>query len=579
MDEQESATSLLGRRLAWRSGVPWREGLEEQCAGDPVTAWRLLLRHRGLEGEEDEWFAPRLARLPDPLSMVDAGKAAARLITAMERGERVHIFGDFDADGVAATAVLVEGLRAAGLAVTWEVPHRSDQGHGIAVDSVRRQAASGCRVGISCDTGITCFAAAEAAAAHDMDLIITDHHLPEADGGGALPPAFAILNPARADCGFAGRRLCGCGVAFFLLAALWKLLRAAGRPPAYDLKRLLDRVALATIADMVELTGVNRILVHHGLARMQQQPSAGLKALLGVAGCDPGKGVRVETIAWQIAPRINAAGRMDHGETAVRLLLADDPAEAAALAGEMDALNRRRRSVEAETLRQVRRRLGDQGLIAAYDPKWHPGVVGLVAGKLARKAHRPAAIGYLDERETIHLSLRGVPGFHIQRLLADCSDLLDRFGGHAGAGGCALPKRRWSAFLHRFADTVSRQLAEGGIRKPPELIDLALTVDACHLALAERIARFEPTGEGNPPCRLLLHRAVIHRLRTVGAGALSLWMRAPGGAGIGAIAFRPGALAGTLREGMEVALVGRLERNDWNGNTTARFVVEDAVTP
>ncbi|MDX8414085.1 MAG: single-stranded-DNA-specific exonuclease RecJ [Mariprofundales bacterium] len=566
-------TTVKGRALAWGDQCAFMADLEQQTAREPVLAWQQLLSNRHLE-EESHWFTPQLALLPDPLQMVDAEKAALRLIAALDGNEAVHIFGDFDADGVNATAVLVEGLTAAGLTVSWEVPHRSRGGHGIAIDSVCQQVQLGCKVGISCDTGITCFAAAAKAFALGMDLIITDHHLPEASADKLLPQAFAILNPAREDCGFADRKLCGCGVAFYLLSALWKLLRADGRAPQYDLKNLLDRVAVATIADMMDLVGINRILVFHGLVKLQKNPSPGMAALLNIANWDSAKTVRVKTVSFEIAPRINAAGRMEHGELAVRLLLSANATEASELATEMDSLNKKRREVEVSIHKRAAARLKIGGVLAAYEEDWHPGVVGLVAGKLARKFHQPAAIGYIDDQEIIHLSLRGVAGFHVQQLLTVCGDLLTRFGGHAGAGGCALPRANWGKFLQRFGDAISAQLAAGKTIKPVLTIDLALTIGAAHLALADRIAHFEPIGKGNPACNLLLRGCTIRKVTLFKGGALSLWLASPEGM-LSAIAFRPGGLAEVLTEGSEVSLIGSLARNEWNGNANAQFVVED----
>jgi len=567
-------TTVRGHLLGWDDQRCFIDGLVQQSCSEPLAAWQQLLSNRHLE-DCPHWFAPPLAQLPDPLQMVDAEKGARRLIVALDANEPVHIFGDFDADGVNATAVLVEGLTGAGLTVSWEVPHRSQQGHGIAIDSVRQQVAQGCRLGISCDTGITCFAAAAEAAALGMDLIITDHHLPEASGEKLLPQALAILNPAREDCGFADRKLCGCGVAFYLLSALWKLLRADNRAPQYDLRNLLDRVAVATIADMMDLVGINRTLVFHGLAMLQHNPSPGMAALLNIANVDRSRAARVKTVAFDIAPRINAAGRMEHGDLAVRLLLSSNAAEAAALAGEMDALNKQRRTVEATIHKQAAARLKTGGVLAAYEEDWHPGVVGLVAGKLARKAHQPAAIGYIDDQEVIHLSLRGVAGFHIQQLLTDCGDLLTRFGGHAGAGGCVMPRANWGKFLQRFSDAISEQLAAGNTIKPVVIIDLALTIAAAHLSLADRMAHFEPVGKGNPACNLLLRGCTIRKVTVFKGGALSLWLDSPEGM-LSAIAFRPGVLAEVLTEGRELALIGSLSRNEWKGNAKAQFIVEDA---
>ncbi|MFQ5345748.1 MAG: single-stranded-DNA-specific exonuclease RecJ, partial [Mariprofundus sp.] len=480
--------TVKGFRLAWRHGP-----LE---AGDPAGAWQGLLEARGIQ-ESDPFFAPRLAGLPDPFAMMDMEKAAERVADAISAEEKIHIFGDFDADGVNGTAILVEALRAAGSHVSFSIPHRADQGHGIGVEPVQEAVAEGAKLGISVDTGTTCFEACVAAAELDFDLIISDHHLPEE----TLPDAFALLNPARSDCGFADRKLCGTGVAFFLLMAVWQKLAQKNARPDFDLRVLLDRVAVATIADVMDVVGVNRILVYHGLQRLNSKPSTGMQALLKVAKIK--KKVSAETIGFYLAPRINAAGRLQHGDAAMRLLSTHDPAEAMALAMELDATNKQRRLVEAEVFKQAELILGDAELLAVYDQRWHAGVVGLVAGRLARKHGKPAAVGFVTPDGDVRVSLRGMPGFHIGDLLNLCSDHLDGFGGHAGAGGGTVRAGHWDDFTAAFAQGIREQAANADNHRLKS-IDGVLGLGCMHIGLAERLARFEPIGRGNPACLWLL---------------------------------------------------------------------------
>lgn len=390
--------TLRGRKLVWRS--------KSLHADDPLSAWQGLLSARGMN-ESDAFFTPRLADLPDPFAMQDMDKAANRLAVAIQQNEPIHVFGDFDADGVNGTAILVEALRAAGAAVTFSIPHRADDGHGIGVEPVLEAAGRGIRVGISVDTGTTCMDACAAAVEAGMDLMVTDHHLPEE----VLPPAYALLNPARADCGFADRKLCGTGVAFFLLMAVWKVLSDKDARPDFDLRSLLDRVAVATVADVMDLVGVNRILVYHGLQKLNTEPSIGMRALMNVARVN--KTVSAETIGFYLAPRINAAGRMQHGEAAMRMLSTQDKDEALALAAELDVSNKQRRLVEAEVFKQAEAKLAGSDVLATWDAEWHAGVVGLAAGRLARKHGRPAAVGFVTPDGCVRVSLRGMPGFHI----------------------------------------------------------------------------------------------------------------------------------------------------------------------
>ncbi len=557
------ATTLRGHRLYWRNGPLHAE--------HPAQAWQGLLAARGLR-ESDAFFSPRLGDLPDPFAMQDMGRATDRLVRAIEAGQHIHVFGDFDCDGVSGTAILTEALSGAGVEVTSSIPHRADDGHGIGAGAVREAHAAGCTLGISVDTGTTCFVACEAARELGLDLIVTDHHLPE----DSLPDAFAVLNPARPDCGFAGRALCGTGVAFFLLMAVWRRLRERGAAPSFDLRRLLDRVAIATVADVMPLTGVNRILVHHGLSRMRTRPSTGVAALARVARL---RGMMtVQDIAFQLAPRINAAGRMEHGEQAMRLLMTADAAEAEALAADLDACNRQRQRVEREMLRKVEEHLAaaPDDVLAACDGDWHAGVVGLVAGRLARRHGRPAAIGFVEPGGKVRVSLRGVPGFHVGEILNACAAHMEQFGGHSGAGGGSVSPGKWEDFRQAFgrACTELRKGTEAASRLE---IDGMLTPSAVHAGLVERLDRFEPCGQGNPGCLWLLHRGHIVNRQDLRAGTVRL-VYAGDGAQVEAIAFRAAALDAALQPGADSVLVGRLQFNHFHGPGTVQFVIEDAVS-
>ncbi len=561
-DEAHVGTTLKGNALCWRHGPLY--------AANPLQAWQGILAVRGLS-ESDAFFSPRLGDLPDPEGMRDMSPAADRLARAIEAKERIHVFGDFDCDGVSGTAILTEALGAVGVPVSSSIPHRADDGHGIGVEAVREAHASGCTLGISVDTGTTCFAACTEAQSLRFDLIVTDHHLPEA----RLPEAFAVLNPARADCGFAGRALCGTGVAFFLLMAAWRRLREREVAPAFDLRQLLDRVAIATVADMMPLTGVNRILVYHGLRLMREHPAAGVAALMQ-AGRVKGM-VTVQDIAFQLAPRINAAGRMQHGEQAMRLLMASDPGEAEKLAADLDACNRLRQRVEREILKRVETHLAatSDEVLAAYDPEWHAGVVGLVAGKLARRHGRPAAIGFVEAGGVIRVSLRGAPGFHVGEILQACSEHMEHFGGHQGAGGGSIRPENWEGFRQAFG-LASTQLAGDAEEARKIEIDGVLALSAIHAGLVERLGRFEPCGQGNPECVWLLEGGSIANRQDLRAGAVRLRYVAADGQ-VDAIAFRAGGLETALQPGNRVGLVGRLSFDRFRGRGAIQFVIDDVM--
>ncbi|MDQ6986201.1 MAG: DHHA1 domain-containing protein, partial [Mariprofundaceae bacterium] len=429
--------------------------------------------------------------------------------------------------------------------------------------------ARGICLGISVDTGTTCLAACKQAKALGLDLIVSDHHLPDAE----LPQAFALLNPARADCGFADRKLCGTGVAFFLLMAVWKLLSDKDAKPNFDLRSLLDRVAVATVADVMDLVGVNRILVAHGLQRLNTKPSVGMQALMTVARVK--KAANAETIGFYLAPRINAAGRMQHGESAMRLLSTADADEAAMLAEELDVTNKQRRQVEAEVFKQAELKLGDSDVLAIYDEAWHAGVVGLAAGRLARKHGKPAAVGFITPDGVIRVSLRGQPGFHVGDLLNACSAHLEGFGGHAGAGGGSLKNGCWDAFVAAFAAAVTAQQkqADDHLLLP---VDGTLGLGAMHIGLAERLSRFEPLGRGNPVCTWLIENLHIADRRDLKGGVVRLKLT-DGSRWIDGIVFGANALNDAIQPGLTVSLVGQLQKDDWRGNGAVQFVIEDVI--
>ena len=553
--------TVKGRRLTWHHGP--------LVADDPAAAWHGLLAARGLS-ESDPFFAPRLADLPDPFAMTDMERAAARVAGAVLDGEKIHIFGDFDADGVNGTAILVEALRAAGTEVSFSIPHRAAEGHGIGVEPVREAAAAGIKLGISVDTGTTCFDACAAAQEHDFDLIVSDHHLPEE----TLPNAFALLNPARADCGFAGRKLCGTGVAFFLLMAVWKKLGEAGRRPDFDLRVLLDRVAVATIADVMDIVGVNRILVYHGLQRLNTNPSVGMQALLTVAKIK--KAVTAETIGFYLAPRINAAGRLQHGEAAMRLLSTNDADEALRLAGELDETNKQRRLIEAEVFKQAEFVLGDSEVLAVYDQRWHAGVVGLAAGRLARKHGKPAAVGFVTPDGAVRVSLRGTPGFHVGNILNACSAHLEGFGGHAGAGGGSIKDGQWDGFKAAFGEAIASQAANASDHRL-QPIDGILGLNCMHIGLAERLARFEPFGRGNPACLWLLKDVQIADRRDLKGGVTRLKLT-DGSRWLAAIVFGANGMGDAIEPGLTVSVIGELQQDSYRGNGAIQFVIKDVIT-
>ncbi len=552
--------TLDGQPLRWRH-QPLR-------TSSPLHAWQSLLQARGLR-ESDAFFTPRLKDLPDPEAMQDMTAAADLLAQAVARGEHIHVFGDFDADGVCGTAILYQALCALGVGVSFSIPHRVNEGHGISLSALRKAVAQGATLGVSVDTGSSCHQACEEACALGMRMIITDHHLPEA----SLPRAEAVLNPARADCGFADQLLCGTGVAFFLLIALWRRLTKQQRQ-CLDLRCLLDRVALATVADAMDLRGVNRVLVAYGLSVMETSPSPGIAALLQRCRSRNNK-VNVEHISFHLAPCINAAGRMQHGEDAFRLLVSESSEEAESLAAQLQQYNRQRQNVEQRIWQQACATLNDHAPLLAWHPDWHAGVVGLVAGRLARQHGRPAAIGFGDN-DSIRLSLRGVEGFHVRELLKYCANHLQSYGGHQGAGGACLSLSQWDDFQQAFAEAVNKQQIAGkGVEKGLP-VDGEIRISAMHYGLAWRLRRFAPIGRGNPDCLWLLRGVQIAESRLLRGGVLRLRLQQDTHS-VAAVMFQASRYAPVLTPGSTVSLLGTLELDDWRGGQSVQFVIRHMI--
>ncbi|MBF0281485.1 MAG: single-stranded-DNA-specific exonuclease RecJ [Zetaproteobacteria bacterium] len=562
MNNLPTQSTLGNRSLTWRNHPIY--------AHEPVATWEALLASRALH-EEHPFFKPFLSELPDPFLMVDMQKAVDRICQALDAGERIHIFGDFDADGVCGTTILFEAFRAIDAKISYSIPHRSEQGHGIGEDAVEEALQAGCKVGISVDTGITCFAAAELAMAKGLDIIITDHHLPDR----TLPSAYAILNPAREDCGFADRQLCGTGVAFYLLVGIWKVRKQQGRPYHYDLRQLLDRVAIATVADVMSLVGINRILVHQGLQRMNQNlASIGVTALIKAVASRQ-KVIDAQTIGFFIAPHINAAGRMLHGEEALKLLSCQDPAQTAPFIEVLLQANKTRRTIESEVFQAAEARLNGGDLLAAYDDQWHAGVVGLAAGRLARKYHRPAAIGFLEPDGLIRLSLRSVSGYHIGEILHACSDCLVGFGGHQGAGGASLQPAHWQPFLTLFAQAIADQSGQQQLL-PTLAIDGSLQLSAIHIELVKRLQRFEPFGRGNAPVVWLVQDVTLAQLDMKAGGVMRMRL-SDGVQSLNAVMFGATKFKPSLSQGAMVSVIGSLQEDSYRGHGAIQFVVEDFI--
>ncbi|MBI2001004.1 MAG: single-stranded-DNA-specific exonuclease RecJ [candidate division NC10 bacterium] len=551
-------------------------GLARALDVPPLLASLLIRRGCDTPEAARTFLDAPLAALHDPRQMLGMDAAVDRLRVAVTRREPILVCGDYDVDGVSGVALLVSGLRRAGGEVEYAVPRRLEHGYGLHVSIAEQAAAGGVRVLVTVDHGITALEAVALARQRGMDVIICDHHLPPP----SLPPATAILNPRQADCPYPFKDLCGVGIAF-------KLLQGLFGPEAEDeLWPSLDLVALGTIADLVPLLGENRILVKHGLVQLAGTARPGLRALAEVAGIPLSRqgGIAAGRVAFGLAPRINAAGRLDDAAAAVRLLLTHDPSEARELATTLDRQNRERQELEgsilAEALAQAvaEHDLTRDRAIVLASPAWHPGVIGIVASRLVERFGRPTALIGTRGQEA-RGSARSAGGWHIADALGRCADLLLQYGGHRAAAGFSIHPDRIDAFRARFLSLAAEELTEEDLL-PTLAADAEVHLDALDLALADSLARLGPYGVGNPEPLLVARRLQVMRTpRQVGQNHLKMKVResSRGGQVMEAIGFNLGSFTQVLSQASapQVDLAFVPERNVWNDREILQLRVKD----
>jgi single-stranded-DNA-specific exonuclease len=466
-------------------------------AGSGSLARRVLAR-RGLTDSAaiERFLHPSLADLHDPLALKDMPQAVARLRQAIAAGEKILIYGDYDVDGTTSVVLLTKAIELAGGRASYHVPHRLKEGYGMRSEVVEAAAEAGTRLIVSVDTGIRAAEVVRHAAGLGIDVIVTDHHLPESE----LPPALAVLNPNRPDCSYPEKNLCGAGVAFKLAQALLATLGWPLEKQQRMAESLLKLVAIATVADVVPLTGENRVIVKHGLQGLREVRNPGLSALLEVARLGNGPPT-ARQVAFQIAPRLNAAGRMDKAQDAIELFLTNDPARARELAGRLDQRNTDRQQVEAEIREICERTAVDESAVGLvyYAENWHRGVIGIVAGRLVEMLHRPVfVLGRNPEDGLAQGSGRSIPAFHLLQALESMADLFVRFGGHEHAAGVTLEAARVDEFRERFNAYAAARLAPEDLVPQVEIDALIELSEITEKNVAE-LAALAPFGHGNPP--------------------------------------------------------------------------------
>ena len=568
--------SLTGRR--WTGPDPAQDRLAEAMAQQtrlPLPLCRILAA-RGVTPEDAPAFlAPSLRDLmPDPLTLKDMAPAADRLLQAVARSEKIAIFADYDVDGGASAALLLVWLRHFGLKATLYIPDRIDEGYGPNVPAMAQLAETHDLI-LCVDCGT--LSHEPIAAAKGADVVILDHHLALE----TLPPALAIVNPNRQDEDGALAHLCAAGVVFLLLVEANRRLKQQGQPTP-DLMALLDLVALATVADVAPLTGLNRAFVRQGLKVMARRDRPGLRALADVARMD--QAPTPYALGFLLGPRVNAGGRIGQADLGACLLATDNEMEATRIAARLDQLNTERREitelVREEALAQAEARGLDAPLVWAAAEGWHPGVVGIVAARLKEAAHRPAVvIGF--EGADGKGSARSIPGIDlgaaIQRLAAE--GMITRGGGHKMAAGLSLTRAQLEPAMARLTELLARQGA--GAQGPQDLrIDSLLATSAATVALIEQIESAGPFGQAAPAPRFAFANAQVSA-RRIGESHLKLSISDGSGPALDAIAF--GAFDGPLGPALETPghqrfhVAGKLELNHWNGRTKVQLRLDDAA--
>ncbi|MEO8229062.1 MAG: single-stranded-DNA-specific exonuclease RecJ [Chloroflexota bacterium] len=513
--------------------------------------------------------APVGEGLHDPRLLPDADRLLARLQRAKLAGEPVLVFGDFDADGLTGLAIMIRALRIYGLDAEPYVPSRLDEGHGLSLRAVETAEAAGRTLIVTVDTGSTSVAEVAEAVRRGIDVIITDHHrLPP-----ILPASVALVNPHRDDSTYPDPRLAGSGVAFKVAQLI--LADVPGGPDRAT--ALAELATIGTVADVAPIVGENRAIVRLGLERLRTAPLRGLAALLELAGTSASS-VDLETIAFVIAPRINAAGRVGDALEAARLLLTDDPAEATDLATRLQAANLVRRDLTKTAMAEA------QAVLAAEpgDPAatvvlgdWPVGVIGLVAGRLAEERGRPAVVG-TEAEGVIRASCRSAAGVDLAAVLAECADLFIRHGGHPGAAGFELPVDRWTEFRERFLVLVTNAAPPSSDPRPELKVDLVVPGPDVDYAFLAELRRLDPTGPGNPDPLVVVEGLTVTRVRAASGGHSQLTLRKRLDV-VDGIAFGRADLAAEVHEGDRLDVVARIVTRVFGGYESIQLEIRDAA--
>ncbi len=548
------------------------EKLASELDVSRVVAWVLLNRGITDPVKAREFLSPTLEHLSADTLPAGVEKAVARLSQALENNETIGIHGDYDADGITGTALLDRFFAELGASTVHYLPHRQKEGYGMKPAGVEELHRRGARLLISVDCGISDHAAIERSNQLGMDAIVVDHHqLPE-----TLPEAFAIVNPRLPDCPYNGEELSGVGVAFYLCIALRAHLRKKGKlKNGPNLKSYLDLVALGTIADVVPITGMNRVLVSFGLKELEAARRPGIIQLKRVAGIGQGP-VGVGHVGFRLAPRLNAGGRLDAADPALQLLLAEGEREAGIIADKLEEYNRTRQSVEERILEEAEKALARlpggyaaPGLAVA-GKGWHVGVIGIVASRITQSYYRPSAvIGVHDGMG--RGSLRSIPGVNVYKVLERCSHMLELFGGHPAAAGLTIKEDMIPRFLEFFPEAVASEAPDMDY-EPYLSVDAEWPVSKCDLKLVTDLARLKPHGLGNPqPC--FCARGVLVKWAREGRSNTLLMGVEEKEVSINAVGFRMGHRLPEPGDRLDIVYTPKL--NNWKGEESLQLEIKD----
>lgn len=560
----------------WELCSPTEEAilkLASELTVSPLIA-RLLL-NRDLSEPEQAWafLNPQLSDLHDPFLMKGMDRTVSRLFKAIENGEPILVYGDYDVDGITSTVLLKRALEMLGGEVGFHIPHRLEDGYGLKADVISNAHRDGYRVVISADSGIREFEICTQARALGLDLIVTDHHLPDS----RLPDAYSILNPRQAGCEYPEKNLAAVGVVLKLVQAMYEKVGRAKAVPHF-----LKIAAIGTVADLVPLTGENRIIVKHGLAALSEPYNLGLQVLLQGSGV--GREVDHFDVGFKLAPRINAFTRMGGGKEIIDLFSADDVASAQAIVTEMNQKNVQRRSEENRILAEIEERIQErpedfeENFLVVAGESWHKGVIGNVAARLVERFYRPVLVISLSEGRS-QGSGRSIPGFHLLRALDHCREHLSNYGGHAQAVGFSLSEgscspeaiQKLSSCLCEYTDSVLKP-----VELIPELrVDLVLPVDELSLEIFEEVDQLSPFGHGNPVPVFASRNVPV----SAGPWVLKerhLKMRVQGkGGALDAIWWRHGQAAARLETNQSLDLAYTLSKDNYLGAEKLLLTIKD----